>query len=113
MSVMELHELVKAIEEEFDVSAAAPAAIAMGPMPGADAVAEEPTEFNVELQSAGETKIQVIKVVRQVTSLGLKEAKELVDSAPANVREAVSKEEADQIKGQLDDVGATVVIKPV
>ena len=113
MSVLELHELVKAIEEEFDVSAAAPVAIgAMMPLAGPAAVEEEPTEFNVVLTSAGEQKIQVIKVVREVTSLGLKEAKDLVESAPTNVKEAVSKDEAAQVKAKLEEVGASVEVKP-
>jgi len=115
MSVLDLHELVKAIEEEFDVSAAAPMAMgAMMPMagPAAAAAEEEPTEFNVVLTATGEQKIQVIKVVREVTSLGLKEAKDLVESAPANVKEAVSKDEAAQVKAKLEEVGATAEVKP-
>lgn len=115
MSVLELHELVKAIEEEFGVSAAAPVAVglATAAAPAQAAAAEEPTEFNVVLQGAGESKIQVIKVVRQVTSLGLKEAKDLVEGAPQNVKEGCSKEEAEQVQKQLEEVGATVEIKPL
>src|SRR5680860_1598061 len=100
MSVLELAEVVKALEEEFGVSAAAPvAAAAAGAAP---AEAEEQTEFDVVLQAAGDKKIQVIKVVRQITGLGLKEAKDLVDSAPNAVKEAVTKDEAEEVKGQLE-----------
>ncbi len=117
MTVLELVDLVKAIEERFGVSAqasvmAAPAA--MAPAGGGTAPAatpEEKTEFNVILASAGEKKIQVIKVVREVTSLGLKEAKDLVDSAPKPVKEGVSKEEAESVKKKLEEVGATVELK--
>jgi large subunit ribosomal protein L7/L12 len=112
MTVLELNELVKALQEEFGVSAmamAAPAAAAAGAAP-AEAV-EEKTSFDVILAAAGQEKIQVIKVVRQLTNLGLKEAKELVDGAPKAVKESVPKEEADQIKAALDAVGATVEVK--
>ena len=109
LSVLELSELVKAIEEEFGVSAAAPVAVAVaGP---AAAAAEEKTEFDVVLVDAGAQKIGVIKVVRELTGLGLKEAKELVDGAPKNVKEAVSKEEAESIKAKLEEAGAKVEIK--
>ncbi|GAB4247409.1 MAG: 50S ribosomal protein L7/L12 [Thermoleophilia bacterium] len=112
MSVLELAEVVKALEEEFGVSAAAPVAVAGAPAAGAaPAEAEEKTEFDVILQGAGEKKIQVIKVVRQLTGLGLKEAKELVDNAPNPVKEGVDKEEAENIKSQLEEAGATVEVK--
>ncbi len=108
MTILELNELVKACEEEFGVSAAAPVAAA-----GAVAVAEveEQTEFNVMLMSAGAEKIKVIKVVREITGLGLKEAKDLVDGAPAAVKEGIEKAEAEAIKAQLEEVGATVELK--
>lgn len=109
MSVLDLNELVKACEEEFGVSAAAPVAVAGGAAAGA--VAAEKTEFDVVLTSAGESKIKVIKVVREITGLGLKEAKEMVDGAPKTVKEAVSKEEADDISAKLAEVGAGVEIK--
>lgn len=113
MSVLELHDLVKAIEEEFDVSAAAPVGMGMMAMAGPAEVVEEPTEFNVILKAAGEQKIQVIKVVRQITALGLKEAKELVEAAPTNVKESISKDEAEKHRTELEEAGATVEIKPV
>lgn len=109
LSVVELNDLVKAVEEEFGVSAAAGVVVA-GPAAGA-APAEEKTEFDVELKSAGAKKINVIKVVREITGLGLKEAKELVEGAPKNVKEAVSKEEAEGIKKKLEEVGAKVTLK--
>ena len=109
MTVLELNELVKACEEEFGVSAAAPVAV-VGAAGGA-AAAEEQTEFTVVLEAAGAEKIKVIKAVRELTGLGLKEAKELVDGAPANVKEGVEKAEAEAIKKQLEEVGATVVLK--
>ncbi len=109
LSVLELSELVKAIEEEFGVSAAAPVAVAVAAGPAA--AAEEKTEFDVVLADAGAQKIGVIKVVREITGLGLKEAKELVDGAPKNVKEAVSKEEAESIKAKLEEAGAKVEIK--
>lgn len=112
LTVLELSELVKALEEEFGVSAAAPAAVAAAPAAGAAApAAEEKTEFDVVLTSAGNEKIKVIKVVRELTGLGLKEAKELVDNAPKAVKEGASKEEADQVKAKLEEVGAQVEVK--
>nr|WP_275574372.1 50S ribosomal protein L7/L12 [Chitinivibrio alkaliphilus] len=111
MSVLELSELVKAIEEEFGVTAAAPVAVA-GPAAGGDApAAEEQTEFEVVLKAAGGKKIQVIKVVRSLTGAGLKDAKAMVDGAPATVKEGVSKDEAEDIKKQLEEAGAEVEVK--
>ena len=110
MSVLELSELVKAIEETFGVSAAAAVAVA-APAGGAAPAAEEKTEFDVILAAAGAEKIKVIKVVRELTGLGLKEAKALVDGAPAPLKEAVSKDEAEAIEAKLKEVGATVEIK--
>lgn len=114
MTVLELAESKKALEEEFGVTAMAPAMVA-GPAPAAEAAEapaeEEQTEFDVVLMSAGEKKIQVIKVVRAVTELGLKEAKALVDESPNPVKEAVSKQEAEEVRAQLEEVGATVEIK--
>jgi large subunit ribosomal protein L7/L12 len=109
MSVMELSQLSKTLQEKFGVSAAAPVAAAGGG--GAAAAVEEKTEFNVILASAGDKKINVIKVVRELTGLGLKEAKDLVDGAPNPVKEGVSKEEAESIRTKLTEVGATVEIK--
>ena len=109
MSVLDLNELVKACEEEFGVSAAA-AVVAGGAVAGA-AAAEEKTEFDVVLANAGDNKIKVIKVVREITGLGLKEAKEIVDGAPKTLKEAVSKEEAEDMKAKLAEVGATVEVK--
>lgn len=111
MSVMELSQLSKTLQEKFGVSAAAPVAAAAGGGGGAAAAAEEKTEFNVILASAGDKKINVIKVVRELTGLGLKEAKDLVDGAPNAVKEGVSKEEAESIRTKLTEVGATVEIK--
>lgn len=113
LTVLELSELVKALEEEFGVSAAAPVAVAAAPAAGAAAAApaEEQTEFTVVLKEVGAEKIKVIKVVREITGLGLKEAKDLVDGAPSNVKENVSKEEATAIEAKLKEVGATVEIK--
>jgi large subunit ribosomal protein L7/L12 len=116
MTVLELVELKKAIEEEWGVTAAAPVAVAGGvaaPGGGGDgaAAAEEKSEFDVVLTGAGDKKIQVIKVVRAVTGLGLKEAKDLVDGAPNAVKEGVAQEEADSIKAQLEEAGATVELK--
>ena len=108
MTVLELNELVKACEEEFGVSAAAPVAVVAG---GAAAAVEEQTEFNVILASAGSEKIKVIKVVRELTGLGLKEAKDLVDNAPKALKEGIEKAEAEAIKAQLEEVGATVELK--
>jgi large subunit ribosomal protein L7/L12 len=112
MNVLELNELVKELEEKFGVSAAmaAPVAMAAGGA-GEAAEVEEQTEFDVVLTAIGPKKINVIKVVREVTSLGLKEAKEVVDSAPKAVKEAVSKDEAEKVKGKLEEVGATAEIK--
>ena len=108
MTVLELNDLVKAIEEEFGVTAAAPVAVVAG---GAAGAAEEKTEFDVVLASAGAEKIKVIKVVRELTGLGLKEAKEVVDNAPKALKEGASKEEAEEIKAKLEEVGATVEVK--
>ena len=109
MTVMELNELVKAIEEKFGVSAAAMSAPAAGG--GAVAAAEEKTEFNVVLLEAGANKVSVIKAVREITGLGLKEAKDLVDGAPKAVKEGVTKADADALKKQLEEAGATVEVK--
>ena len=113
LTVLELSELVKALEEEFGVSAAAPAAVAVaGPAAaGPAAGAEEKTEFDVILKSAGGEKIKVIKVVREVTGLGLKEAKDLVDGAPKPLKEGAAKDEAEDIKKKLEEVGAEVEVK--
>jgi large subunit ribosomal protein L7/L12 len=112
MSVLELNEFLKAFEDEFDVTAAAPVAVAAGPAGGAPAeAAEEQDEFDVVLAEAGSEKIKVIKEVRTLTSLGLKEAKELVESAPKPVLEKVSKEDADKAKQQLEGAGAKVELK--
>jgi large subunit ribosomal protein L7/L12 len=108
MSVLELNDLVKAIEEEFGVTAAAP--VAVGGAAGGAAEAEQ-TEFTVILTSAGGSKINVIKVVREITGLGLKEAKAMVDGAPANVKEGISKEDAEGIKAKLEEAGASVEVK--
>lgn len=108
MTVLELNDLVKAIEEEFGVTAAAP--VVMGGAVAGAAV-EEKTEFDVILASAGDQKIKVIKVVREITGLGLKEAKDLVDNTPKPLKEGVSKEEAEEIKAKLDEVGANVEVK--
>jgi large subunit ribosomal protein L7/L12 len=112
MTVLELSELVKALEEKFGVSASAPMAVAAAPAAAAAApVAEEQTEFDVILASAGAAKINVIKVVRELTGLGLKEAKDLVDGAPKPVKEKISKADADAVKAKLVEAGATVEIK--
>ncbi len=112
LTVLELSELVKALEEEFGVSAAAPVAVAAAPAAGAAAPAEEEkTEFNVILKDVGAEKIKVIKVVREITGLGLKEAKDLVDGAPKTLKENVSKDEAASIEAKFKEVGATVEIK--
>ena len=112
ISVLELAERIKAIEEAFGVTAAAPVAVAAAPTAGGEAAGavEEQTAFTVTLEGAGEKKIQVIKVVRAVTGLGLKEAKDLVDGAPNAVKEGVAKEEAEQIKAQLEEAGAAVSV---
>src|ERR671930_1587666 len=114
MSVLELVELKKKIEDEWGITAAAPVAVAAGPTAGGDGAAaaeEEKTSFDVVLTAAGGQKIQVIKVVRAVTGLGLKEAKDLVDGAPNPVKEGVAQDEADSIKAQLEEAGATVEVK--
>jgi large subunit ribosomal protein L7/L12 len=111
MTVLELSELVKAMEERFGVSAAAPVAVAAAAPAAAAAEEEEKTEFDVVLTGAGQEKIKVIKVVREVTGLGLKEAKALVDGAPAPVKEKISNADADALKAKLEEVGATVEIK--
>ncbi|MDE5893858.1 MAG: 50S ribosomal protein L7/L12 [Acetatifactor sp.] len=108
LSVLELNDLVKACEEEFGVSAAAGVVVAAGP---AAAPEEEKTEFDVELTEVGAEKVKVIKVVREITGLGLKEAKDLVDGAPKMVKEAASKEEAEEIKKKLEEVGAKATLK--
>ena len=108
LTVLELNELVKACEEEFGVSAAAGVVVAAA---GAGEAAEEKTEFDVELTEVGPNKVKVIKVVREITGLGLKEAKEAVDSAPKTLKEAVSKEEAEEIKAKLEAEGAKVTVK--
>ena len=111
--LIEIVDLVKAMEEKWGVSAAAVAAVPAGPMPGAaeGEAQEEQTEFTVVMSSFGEKKVGVIKVVRALTSLGLKEAKDLVEGVPANIKEGVSKEEAEDVKRQLEEAGATVEIK--
>ncbi|MFQ8697330.1 MAG: 50S ribosomal protein L7/L12, partial [Peptoniphilus harei] len=111
LTVLELSEVVKALEEEFGVSAAAPAAVAAAPAAGGAApaaAAEEKTEFDVILAEAGQEKVKVIKVVKDITGLGLKDAKAVVDGAPKAVKEGASKEEAEEIKAKLEEVGATV-----
>tara|TARA_Y100000590_G_scaffold214414_1_gene243053 strand:- start:80 stop:463 length:384 start_codon:yes stop_codon:yes gene_type:complete len=111
-NMLEISELIKDIEDKFDVSAAAPVAVAGAAAPAADGGAsEEQTEFTVELTSVGDKKISVIKVIREVTSLGLKEAKELADGAPSSVKESVAKEEAEELKSKLEEAGATVTLK--
>lgn len=115
MSVMDLNELVKALQEKYGVSAAAPVAVAMpGAMPAggeAPAAAEEKTSFDVVLAAAGDNRLQVIKIVREITQLGLKEAKDLVEGAPQPVAQGVTKEEADRVKAKLEETGAKVEIK--
>lgn len=110
MSVLELNELVKAIEEEFGVTAAAPVAVAGGAAAGGDAAAEQ-TEFDVVLEDAGASKIKVVKAVREITGLGLKDAKDLTDAAPKAIKEGVSKEEAEEMKEKLEEAGAKVELK--
>ena len=110
LTVLELSELVHAVEDEFGVSAAAAVAVA-GPVVAEAAAAEEKTEFDLELTEVGANKIAVIKVVREITGLGLKEAKEAVDGAPKTLKEAVAKDEAEKIKAQLEEVGAKVELK--
>ena len=110
--IMEVVELVKALEEKWGVSAAAPVAVAAaGPGAGDAGAAEEQTEFDVVMSSFGENKVSVIKVIRTVTGLGLKEAKDLVESAPSNVKEGISKDEAEEVKKQLEEAGAKVEVK--
>jgi large subunit ribosomal protein L7/L12 len=111
MTVMEVVDLISAMEQKFGVSAAAAVAVAAGPAAGGAAAAEEKTEFAVILKAAGDKKVEVIKVVRSITSLGLKEAKDLVDGAPKAVKEKVAKAEAADMKKKLEEVGATVEVK--
>lgn len=111
LTVLELSELVKALEEEFGVSAAAPVAVAAAPVAGSAAAAEEKTEFDVVLKAAGDNKIKVVKAVKDITGLGLKEAKAIVDEAPKTVKEKASKEAAEDIKKQLEELGAQVEVK--
>ena len=112
MSVMDVVELIEAMEEKFGVSAAAPVAVAAGPAAGGEAAAaEEKTEFDVILASFGSQKVPVIKVVRELTGLGLKEAKELVEGVPSPLKEGVAKDEAEEIKKKLEEAGATVEVK--
>ena len=112
MSVMDVVELISAMAEKFGVSAAAPVAVAAGPAAaGASAAEEEQTEFEVVLTSFGRSKVPVIKAVREITSLGRKEAKDLVESAPASIKEGIAQAEADELKKKLEEVGATVEIK--
>ena len=112
-NMLEISELIKDIEEKFDVSAAAPVAVAgvAAPAAGDADAAEAKSDFDIELTSVGEKKINVIKVIREITSLGLKEAKELADGAPSVIKEAVAKEESEEIKGKLEEAGATVTLK--
>jgi len=111
MTVLELSDFVKELEDKFGVTAAAPVAVAPGPVQQAQEAAPEKTEFDVVLSAVGDKKIQVIKVVRAITGLGLKEAKALVDGVPGTVKEGVSKDEAENLKGQLEEAGATAEIK--
>lgn len=111
MSVMDVVELIEMMEEKFNVTAAAPAVAMAAPAAGGDAAAEEKTEFNVVLTGFGSSKVPVIKAVRGITGLGLKEAKDLVESAPGNLKEGVSKEEAEDMKKQVEEAGGTIEIK--
>ncbi len=111
MTVMEVVELVEAMEEKFGVSAAAPMAMAAAPAEGGAAAAEEQSEFDVVMSSFGANKVSVIKAVRAITGLGLKEAKDMVEAVPATVKEGVSKEDAEDVKKQLEEAGATVEVK--
>ena len=111
MTVMEVVDLIEAMEDKFGVTAAAPMAVAAAPADGGGAAAEEKTEFDVVLASFGSNKVAVIKAIRGITGLGLKEAKELVEGAPAPVKEAVSKDEAEDVKKQLEEAGAAVEVK--
>ena len=112
-NMLEVSELIKDIEEKFGVTAAAPVAVAAGPVAGgaAEAAAEEKTEFDVVLKAAGASKLAVVKLVKELTGLGLKEAKELVDNAPSNIKEGVSKDEAEGLKSSLEEAGAEVELK--
>ena len=110
-SMLEVSELISDIEEKFGVSAAAPVAVAAAPASGESSAAEEKTDFDIELSALGDKKINVIKVIRTITSLGLKEAKDMADGAPSIVKDAVPKEEAEDIKKQLEEAGATVTLK--
>ena len=111
LTVLELSELVKALEEEFGVSAAAPVAVAAAPAAAGAAAVEEKTEFDVVLKSAGDNKIKVVKAVKDITGLGLKEAKAIVDVAPKTIKEKVAKEAAEDIKKQLEELGAEIEVK--
>ncbi len=111
LTVLELSELVKALEEEFGVSAAAPVAVAAAPAAAGAAAVEEKTEFDVVLKSAGDNKIKVVKAVKDITGLGLKEAKAIVDEAPKTIKEKVAKEAAEDIKKQLEELGAEIEVK--
>lgn len=110
-SMLEVSELITDIEEKFGVSAAAPVAVAASPASGEGSVAEEKTDFDIELSAVGDKKINVIKVIREITSLGLKEAKDLTDGAPNVIKEAVPANEANEIKAKLEEAGATVTLK--
>jgi len=111
-NMLEISDLIKDIEDKFNVSAAAPVAVAAAaPVAGEGASAEEKTEFDVELTTVGDKKINVIKVIREATALGLKEAKELADGAPSVIKEAASKDEAEEVKAKLEEAGATVTLK--
>ena len=111
-NMLEISDLIKDIEDKFDVSAAAPVAVASAVAGGSDtSAAEEKTDFDVELTSVGDKKINVIKVIREITALGLKEAKEMVDNAPSVIKETVGKEEAEKLKTKLEDAGASVTLK--
>ena len=111
MSVMDVVDLISAMEEKFGVSAAAPVAVAAGPAANAETAVEEQTEFDLILASFGSSKVPVIKAVREITGLGLREAKDLVESAPAAIKEGIEQSEADELKKKLEEVGATVEIK--
>lgn len=110
-TVVEINDFVKELEERWGVSAAAPVAVAAAPAAGGAAAAEEQTEFDVHMEGFGSKKIQVIKAIRGITGLGLKEAKELVESVPVNVKEGIEKEEAEKIKKELEEAGASVTVK--
>jgi len=110
-NMLEISELIKDIEDKFGVSAAAPVAVAGGAAPATESAGEEKSEFDVELTGVGDKKINVIKVIREITSLGLKEAKDMADNAPSIVKEASPKEEAEEVKKKLEEAGATVTLK--